>query len=187
MLLRKLFFLALFSISAPAFADAVDVNFRDNSAQIQYIASMGRDTLGKADMHAGVLFVDKRNLLFDLGITVKDEVGSNAPGVTVGVGIKGTTGKAQNYDAAALAIGGIVRYAPFSDSRFGISGQFYLSPNILTFGEADRYVETSVKLDYEIIPQASAYLGYRRVNFGLENRPDVRLEEGAHVGVKIMF
>jgi hypothetical protein len=187
MLLRGTFALTLLTISAAAMADTVDVNLRDNSAQFQYFASMGRDTLGKAEMHAGLLYVDKKNLLGDLGILVKDEVGKSAPGVSVGVGIKGLTAKAKNNNAAALALGGVVRYSPRPDRRFGIIGQLYFSPNIVTFGDADRYVETGVRFEYEIIPQAAAYVGYRRVNFGLQANPDVTLDEGAYLGVRIMF
>ncbi|MFI4941428.1 MAG: YfaZ family outer membrane protein, partial [Burkholderiales bacterium] len=196
MLLRGIFAaFSLLIISATAMADSVDVNLRNNSAQFQYIASMGHDTLGKAEMHAGVIYVNQKNLLGDLGILVKDEVGKSVPGLSVGVGIKGLTAKtngnnslAPGNNMAALAIGGMVRYAPFPDRRFGIVGQLYLSPNIVTFGDADRYTETGVRFEYEIIPQAAAYLGYRRINFGLKSVfSDVTLDEGAFLGVRIMF
>ena len=193
MLLRRIFALSrltvstMVTVSTTALADTVDVNLRDTSAQIQYSASMGRDTLGKGELHAGVLYVDKNNLLGDLGLLVKDDVGGGAPGVSVGVGIKGLMAKAMGNDATALALGGLVRYAPFSDSRFGIIGQLYFSPNIVTFGDADRYTETGVRFEYEIIPQAAVYLGYRRVNFGLKASSDVILDEGINVGVRIMF
>ena len=185
--LRRIFALSLLTASTSALADTVDVNLRNNSAQFQYMASMGRDTLGKAEMHAGVLYVDKKNLLGDFGILVKDDVGSSASGISVGVGIKGLSAKAKDNDASALAIGGLVRYSPLPDHRFGIIGQLYFSPNIVTFGDADRYTETGVRFEYEIIPQAAAYLGYRRVTFGIETKSYVTLDEGAFVGVRIMF
>ena len=187
MFLRRIFLFFLFVFSTTTLADTIDVNFRDNSAQVQYRAPMGRDTLGKAEFHMGVLYVDKNNLLGDFGILVRDDVGRNAPGISVGVGLKAVSGKAKNNDASALALGGLVRYSPFADSRFGIIGQFYLSPNIVTFGDADRYLETTARFEYEIIPQASVYLGYRKVKFGLEQRGDVTLEEGGHLGVRITF
>jgi len=187
MLLRGTLALSLLIISTAVLADTVDVNLRDNSAQLQYFASMGRDTLGRADMHAGLLYVDKHNLLGDLGLIVRNEVGKSAPGVSVGVGIKGLTAKANGHNAAALAIGGMVRYSPLPDHRFGIIGQLYLSPNIVTFGDADRYIETGVRLEYEIIPQAAAYLGYRNVKFGIQGNSDATLDEGGFIGVRIMF
>jgi len=186
MFLRRILALTLFTISTTALADAFDINMNDNSVQLQYGASMGRDTLGKSELHFGYLYTNDKNSFADLGILVKNEVGSNAPGVTVGVGIKGLFAKGQNYDASALAIGGLVRFAPFPDKRFGISGLLYLSPNIVTFGDADRYVETGAKLDYEVIPQAVVYLGYRKIAFNLKSS-EATLDEGAIIGVRVSF
>jgi hypothetical protein len=66
-------------------------------------------------------------------------------------------------------------------------GSVYFSPNITTFGDADRFTETGVRVEYEIIPQAAAYLGYRKIRFGLSSAPDVILDEGIHVGVRLSF
>lgn len=188
MLLSRIFAVSLLFICTSAWSDAVDINLRDNSAQLQYSASMGRDTLGRSELHAGFLYVDKDNRLGDIGILVQDEVGERVPGLSVGAGIKGLTAKAQRFNATALAIGGMVKYAPLANRRFSIVGELYLSPNIVTFGDADRYVETNVRFEYELIPQASAYIGYRKINFGLENYPvDAVLDEGAHLGLRIMF
>lgn len=187
MFLRRIFALSMFTVSATALADTVDINMRDSSAQLQYSASLGRDTLGKSEIHMGFLYTNKSSTLGDLGILVKDEVGSSAPGITVGVGIKGLIAKMQSNNATALALGGMARFSPLSDSRFGITGLVFLSPNIVTFGDADRYAETGVKLDYEVIPQAVAYIGYRKMKFGLKLAPDAILDEGAHIGVRVSF
>jgi hypothetical protein len=187
MLYRGTLALFLLTFSTFVLADAVDFNLRNDSVQFQYLASMGTGNLGKTDMHAGLLYVNQKDLLADLGIMVRDDVSKSAPGVSVGAGIKGVTAKANDHSVAAIALGGLVRYSPFSDHRFGIIGQLYFSPHIVTFGDADRYTETGARLEYEIIPQAAAYLGYRKINFGIEAKPDATLDEGAYVGVRIMF
>ena len=97
------------------------------------------------------------------------------------------TAKAQNNNAVALALGGMVRYAPFPDRRLGLIASLYYSPNIVTFGDTDRCAEIGARMEFEIIPQALVYLGYRRIEFGLEAKPNVILEEGAHLGVRIIF
>jgi hypothetical protein len=187
MFLRRILAFILLAASTAALADAFDINMNDTSVQLQYAAAMGRANLGKSELHFGYLYTSDKNSFGDLGVFVKDEVGSSVPGVSVGVGIKGLIAHAKNYDASALAVGGLVRYAPFPDKRFGISGLVYLSPNIVTFGDADRYVETSAKLDYEIIPQAVAYLGYRKIAFNLKNSTDATLDEGVIIGVRVSF
>jgi hypothetical protein len=186
MFLRQFLALSLIAFSGTALADSVDINLRDNSAQVQYNASMGRDTLGRSELHAGFLYTSNNNSLFDFGLLVQDEL-AGAPGVTVGVGLKALIAKTKVNNARAVALGGLLRFAPFTDTRFGISGVIYMSPNIVTFGDADRYTETGLRLDYEVIPQAVAYIGYRKIKLGLTIPPDEILDEGVNIGVKISF
>jgi hypothetical protein len=182
--------LAAFSTSA--LADTVDINLRDTSAQFQYISSLGRDPLGNTKFHAGVLYVNRNNMLGDFGLVVQDELGDNAPGFSVGIGIKGVLAKVTGggtivSSTSALALGGLVRYSPPATQRLGLVGEVYLSPNIVTFGDANRYIESNIRAEYEVIPQAVAYVGYRRIEFGINNRPNEILDEGVNLGVRISF
>ena len=170
-----------------ALADTLDINLRDSSAQLQYSASMGRDTLGKSELHLGVLFSNKDNFLTDLGLLVQDEVSSNAPIVAVGFGLKALAGRAQASDVAAVAIGAQVGVKPFPDPRLNFVGEVFVSPKILSFSEATRYIETSARIEYEIIPQAVAYIGYRSTRFDLKTKPIAKIDDGLHVGMRMMF
>lgn len=190
MLLRRIVALSLLAFGTTAMADSIDLNLRNSSAQFQYSTSMGRDALGKTELHVGALYSssnNSNNTLGDLGILVKDEVGSQAPGFSVGVGIKGLVAHTQGTNESALALGGMLRYSPPGLSRMGIVGQVYLAPNITTFGDANRYVETGVRLEYEVIPNAAAYIGYRNIRFNLNNGPNATLDEGVFVGVRMSF
>jgi hypothetical protein len=186
-------FSTMATVSTTALADTVDINLRDNSAQFQYISSLGRDPLGKTKFHAGVLYVNRQNMLGDFGLVVQDELGDNAPGFSVGVGIKGVVARVTGNNStivnstSALALGGLIRYSPPDIKRLGVVGEVYLSPNIVTFGDANRYVETNLRVEYEVIPQAVAYVGYRKIKFGINNRPDAILDEGVNLGVRISF
>jgi hypothetical protein len=186
-------FSTMATVSTTALADTVDINLRDTSAQFQYISSLGRDPLGKTKFHAGVLYVNRHNMLGDFGLVVQDELGDNAPGFSVGVGIKGLAAKVTGNNStivnntSALALGGLVRYSPPDTQRLGVVGEVYMSPNIVTFGDANRYVETNLRVEYEVIPQAVAYVGYRKIKFGINNRPDAILDEGVNLGVRISF
>jgi hypothetical protein len=182
---------ALASVNT-AWADAIDINLRDTSAQVQYKSSLGRDPLGKTEFHLGLLYVDKNNLLSDLGVVVKDDIGSKVPGLSVGIGIKGLIAKVRgsnpvNSKASALALGALVRYSPSPIPRMGIVGEVYLSPNIVTFGDVNRYSEIVTRVEYEVIPSSTVYAGYRRVSFGLTTQPDAILDKGVYAGVKISF
>jgi len=187
MLVHRLAILIACCLSASAFADSLDINLRDTSAQFQYSAAAGHSTLGKSELHLGYLYTSKTNSYADFGLRVKDEVSSSTPGLAAGVGVKALLGKVGSNSASAVALGALVRYSPPAFSRLGFAGQAYWSPNILTFGDADRTMETGLRVEYEIIPQASAYLGYRKIKVGLKSGGDATLEEGAHVGVRMSF
>jgi hypothetical protein len=192
MLLRRIVALSLLAVSTTAMADTIDFNLRDTSAQFQYKSSMGRDALGNTEFHLGVLYVNRNNLLSDFGLLVKDELGGNAPGFSVGVGIKGLVARVKDgnpttSNGSALALGGLVRYSPPAIPRLGIVGQVYLSPHVVSFGDVDRYAEAVAQMEYEVIPQSAVYLGYRRIGFGLRAQPYTILDEGVHLGVRISF
>lgn len=187
MLLRNFFALFLLTASATILADTVDINLRDNSVQLQYIAPIGRDTLGTSELHAGFLYTSKNDRFGDFGLLVKETAGSSNSGVTAGIGIKGVAASVNGNDAVALALGGQVHFSLPSAPRLGIAGQLYFSPNIVTYRDAERFVEAGARLEYEVIPQAVAYLGYRRISFSLINKPDAVLDTGFHAGVRITF
>lgn len=188
MSLRHVVALSLLTMSTSALADAFDINLRDNSAQLQYSAAMGTATLGKTEMHMGYLYTSKVNNYFaDFGILVKDAVSPDAPGLVVGFGMKGLIAKVNTNNASAIALGGLVRYAPPAVPRVGLVASAYWSPNILTFGDSDRSIETGLRVEYEVIPQAAAYIGYRKIRFGINNAADETLDEGAHIGVRLSF
>ena len=192
MLLRRIVALSLLTASTTALADILDVTLRDTSAQFQYKSSLGRDALGKTEFHAGFLYANKNNSMADFGLVVKDELGGNAPGYSVGVGLKGLVAKVTGDNptdstVSALAVGGLLRYSPPTMPRAGIVGQVYFSPNIVTFGDADRFVEAGARIEYEVIPQAVVYVGYRRIGFGLKTQSYAVLDEGFNLGVRMSF
>jgi len=187
MLLRNFFALSLLTASTSVLADTIDFNLRDNAVQLQYIAPMGRDSLGSSALHAGFLYTNDHNRFGDFGLLVKGAVGNSDSGVTAGVGIKGLIATVNANDVIAIALGGQVRFAIPPVPRLGIFGQLYFSPNIVTYRDAERVVEAGARAEYELIPQASVYLGYRRISFNLKSKADMVLDTGFHAGVRMSF
>ena len=77
MLLRNYFALFLLTASTTILADTVDINLRDNSVQLQYAASVGRDSLGTSELHAGLLYTDKNDRFGDFTVTYGSLLGNN--------------------------------------------------------------------------------------------------------------
>ena len=191
MLLSRLAALVFLTFATAAMADTADLNLRNSSAQFQYSMQMSRESLGKTELQLGALYSDdnnNRNTLGDVGVLVKDEVGSKAPGFSVGVGVKGLAAHTAGTNESAIALGGLMRYSPPSISHMGILGLAYFSPNITTFGDADRYFEYRVQVEYLVIPNAAVYIGYRDIEFNLNTGlGNTTLDEGAFIGVRMSF
>ncbi len=188
MLSRSFLAFLLLAASTSVLADSVDVNLRDSAVQLQYIAPLGHDSLGSTDLHAGLLYTDHDGRYGDFGILVKGPVGDRSSGVTAGIGLKALVAKAGDFNAAALALGGQMRFSSPGDTRLGVVGELYFSPNIVTYRDAERFVEANVRLEYELISQASAYVGYRRITFSIANyNTDAVLDTGFNAGVRLSF
>jgi hypothetical protein len=179
------------TMGTTAMADTLDLNLRNSAAQIQYATSMGRDSLGKTEFHFGALYSDadnQHNTFGDFGIVVKDEVGSSAPGFSVGAGIKGVVAHIQSTNESAVAIGGLIKYSPPGLPKMGFVGQLYFAPNITTFSDANRYFEGELQAEYSIVSNTAAYLGYRNIQFNLNSTSaNATVDEGVYVGVRMTF
>lgn len=190
MLSRNIVALSLLTFASTAIADTIDLNLRNSSAQVQYSSAMGRNALGKSELHFGALYSDAdnaNNTYGDLGIAVKDEIGSKAPGFSAGIGIKALASHTQGTTESAVAIGGLIAYSPPSLTRMSLVGQLYFAPNITTFGDANRYGEALAQLEFEVIPNAAAYIGYRKIQFDLNSGSNATVDEGAYIGVRMSF
>ncbi len=63
----------------------------------------------------------------------------------------------------------------------------FLAPSITSWADAERYTELSARLQVEVIPQAQAYIGYRRIRFDTNDYDDVNLDRSVHLGIKLTF
>ena len=187
MLLHRMLAIAVLASSSTVLADAIDVNLSSDVAQIQYLAPMGKLGQGKSGGHVGLLFNDENDGMGEIGLMVTSNVGDGSS-VSLGVGIKGVGVTMNSNNAMALALGGQVRVAPLPDKLFGIIGNVHAAPDIVTVGDADSFTEVGVRLEYEILPQAAAYVGYRKIKFGAKvGGLDYTVDEGGHIGVRVAF
>lgn len=186
MLLRHVLAIAVLGSSTTVFADAIDINLSSDVAQLQYLAPMGQVGQGKSEFHVGFLYNDSNNGMGDIGLMVMTNAGESD--ISLGVGAKVVAVRMNSNHALALALGGQLRLAPLPDKKFGVIGNVHFAPDIVAFGDAESYAESGVRVEYEILPQAAAYAGYRKIKFGAKPWfPDYTLDEGVHIGVRVAF
>ena len=162
----------------------------NDSAQFRYITHSNAG-FGDSEIDFGVLYTNSDEVMGMLGLMVVDDAGSGSPGLKVGLGIKAFTvsaTKAGDFDAAALSLGAELNYTlPGFSDRLALNGQIFYAPDIVSFMDANRYMYSTARIEYEVLPQAVVYLGYRRVRIGLSAMPSVTLDSDTHLGVQFYF
>lgn len=189
--MRYLAGLAMLFTASSAMANMLDVNLNNNTAQFQFSTANGVQAQGNADLHAGVLYNNRNSVLVNAGVMVENTL-EGSPGVTIGVGMEALAAtikdnKPFRSNASAIALDALVRFSPDSAPQLGFSGGLHYAPNILTFGDAVRYSQGTVRIDYELAPQTMVYAGYRRITFGIKHQQAAVLDNGLHVGFKLAF
>ena len=188
MLPRLCAVLLLSSVTAVSYADSLDLNLHSDAIRGTYTHNLQSDYKGlEADF--GMLYSDDvRNTsetLMHVGLNVSGENWSDAGTFDIAIGGRLIYSSPGPYDAAAMSLGGRVRFSPVE--RFGIGGHVYYAPSITSFMDADSYSEWGVKVDYQLLPTAFAYIGYRKIKLNIDGGPDIEMDDNAHIGMQLLF
>lgn len=115
---------------------------------------------------------------------------SNGTQYKLGAGMKVIGGDLEiDEKVSALALGFqasiLLGYADTNPLDFTVEGFF--APGITSFSDAEQFSEIAARLQVEVIGQARAYLGYRRITFDTNDFGEQRLDRGIHLGLNITF
>ncbi len=174
-------------------AQTLDLNVSNDSAQFRYII-MDRDSsgFGSKEVDLGLVYTTDDAIVGMFGAQLVAEAGSRTPGLDAGLGLKlfGANADVDGRDDVslfALTLGGQLRFVPPPWPRIGVSLEGFFSPDVVTFGDADKFTYLSSALEYRVLPQAMVYLGYRKMRAGLEEGVNVTVESGGHLGFQLEF
>lgn len=180
----------LMAASPQLVGQELDVNLSNDSALFRYIShhAGGGAFGGRTETDLGFLYTTDDDVLGMAGIQVVGEAGSGSPGLDAGLGLKAFAATAGNDDIFALTLGGQIQYRPpLLNNRLSLGLEGFYSPDIVTYWDAESFGFFAGRVAYEILPQASAYLGYRKVRTDLETGGKFTIESGGHVGVSLAF
>ncbi len=167
--------------SGSALADSLDLNLHDEALR----ATFAHTVSPGMEWEVGHYFNEDDLTVTHLGMHVSGENWSKAGTFDIGLGGRALLARTDDEDAAAIALGLRVRFSPVH--RLGIGGDVYHAPDIIAFGEATAYTEASVRVDYQILPQAFLYGGYRNMEMDFEDVKDVEIDDSFHVGMKLLW
>ena len=187
MFLRAFITVSFMLASHVVLADSLDLNLSDHSVRFVYGTS-----LRSAEVTAGVLYAEKGNdpdsrWAAHLGLIASAERRGATSRTEAGVGGRLYLASTGSSEVAALALGGEFRWFP-GEGLVGIGGYGYYAPDIVTGIDAKRLWEAGARVELEVVRNtAHVYVGYRKMQMRLENNLDVTVDEGGHVGVRIVF
>ena len=108
----------------------------------------------------------------------------------LGAGIKAIGGDLDiDETVGALALG-FQASMLLSSSRFNpvdLTIEGFYAPSITSFSDSTKFSEVAARLQIEVIPQARAYLGYRRITFQTNDFGEQQLDRSVHLGLNITF
>ena len=179
-------------IALPAQAGQLDLNLNDDAAYAQFSWVLDQGQPGALNGEGSLYYTTDDVYAGGLGIMVVGETGSSDNPLEAGVGVKALavhqSNQREDFDSVGLAPGVALRYYPASVNRLVIGGRVHYAPKVVSFGDADGTLEAQARVEYQIIPQAFAYLGYRQLEVESEaTGKDVTMDEGGHMGIRILF
>lgn len=193
-MLRKALILIL--VMAPfstASAAALDLRLGSKMAEVNYMMQDATFGYGGADMSMGVFLNENDDLLATGSILVSGSSAGDVKGLHFGVGAKVYTGilnfpsPDENQEGAAIAIGAQARYIFAGKTPMAILIEGFYAPSVTSLSDFEGTTEIRLAFELEVTPSARAYVGYRSLDFDLNNRIDRELDDKVHVGVRFAF
>lgn len=180
--------LILCASTSVALAQEVELSLSNDTALARYSMPISYSGYGRTDADFGVMYTESDDFMMSAGLSMMGEVGSHTPGLHGGVSVR-AYGVSLDVgdDVGALTLGGGAWYVPPTMTRVGVVGQLNFGPDITTFGDAKRFWDFNMRAEYEVLPEAAAFLGYRKVRTRLERGIDVDLDKGWHIGLRMSF
>ncbi|MEQ1532653.1 MAG: hypothetical protein HOO97_08575 [Sideroxydans sp.] len=187
---RRVIAVSLMFATSTVFADTIDVNLSNRSAQLKYAVPSG--VAGKSELFAGFMYNDQSSQFAEAGLLVMNEEGS-VPGLSIGVNAKAVGASLSKISlnrkvVSGVALGAQVRFEVPSDRRFAFVAEYHYAPKIISFGDADHFYQGALRAEYAMSPLTQIYVGARTTQFVMiNNQPNGVIDEGAHIGVRLSF
>ncbi len=186
-MLRSRIMISLAAACLPFAASAADLelNVSDEAFELRYAAA---PSSAGAQVDYGILHQEDDVYIGHLGLHLVDNAGTQRKPVRVGLGGRLVFVETDPASGAALAIGAWARFNIPGADRFAVSGSIYAAPEVTSFADMEKFMQFSIRGEYEVLRNASIYLGYRRVraDFDVTSR-SVTLDKGLHLGMKFNF
>jgi hypothetical protein len=181
--LRHLAGLAVLALAwaQPIAAAEIDLNVGSDALRIGYVRPVGDKGLELDFSYLN----DKEIDVGGVGLHMVDDAVGNS-NWRVGLGGKVFILDADFDEAAAVGLGGHVRYRWPGVKAAEIGASLYWAPDAATFDKAEEYLEADIRLAYTVIERAALYVGARTIRVEFEGFPSETIDS-VHIGFRIHY
>ena len=185
---RVIIFVGILLSNTLVFADSLDTSLNDSSVNVTVAFVKNKRSPDALQVQLGYMHNVQSNRYISAGLSVIGETGQRDNPIELGVGTK-IIGIESSTSGSFYGgtIGLEVRYYPKRINRLALSGQYYYGPTVIVSNPASNFQELSIRAEYQILPQAFAYVGYRNVDISLLSGGNDQIDQGAHVGFRILL
>lgn len=187
-------FLLLCSYSAFAASSntgSFNVLLSDQSARFIFATEAFSGQYGPVDMEFGLFFNQDDDKMAHIGLMVRNDTLDSPLVISIGTRLyyaDAGNGEGQTpADIGALAIGGELLFIPENFGGLGLGFHYFVAPSVVAFLDADNFTEYGIRLEYEITKQASAYLGYQKIQADVSSGETLELDSSVYIGIGMRF
>ena len=126
-----------------------------------------------------------------IGFLATGDAGAQQANITAGlgarIGLLDTEVFSGKVTGGELALGGMIEARLPSFNRIGVRAYLYGSPKPSSFGDLEGYFEYAVDGDYQVLRNASVYLGFHQLTVDVQDVGTVTVDTGWHLGLRLNF
>lgn len=177
------------SLSSPLYANDLELALSKDTAQFTFRSDSSMIGWGGADLAFSLFYNDNNDVLGQISLLQLRPPSEENP-VSLGVGAKIYLGTLDNPSANifALAISGEVRYTFPGKMPMAIYLNGNWAPDITSFSDTKEVLDFNFGYQIEVLPQTTAFIGYRRLEVDTKEKDGVRLDDDQlHLGVRFTF
>ena len=179
---------AMIGLSVSAQASEFELALSKDSAAINILNDSDVIGSGGAELSIGALYNEADDVMGHIGLLVRGVPAGEQP-FSFGLGGRLYFASLDQPDASigALALGAGGRYLIPGNIPMAVGADIYYAPGITTFSDADDLLDIKIRFEADVLPSATAFIGYRNVVANLENGPSYDIDENVHLGIRILF
>ncbi len=188
--MKSIYWLAgiLLGLACGAQAAEFELALSKDTAAIDILNDSAILGSGGAELSIGGLYNEADDIEAHLGLLVRGVPAGEQP-FSFGLGgrLYFTSLDIPDASVGALALGLGASYLIPGNIPMAVGGDVYFAPDITTYGDGEDLLDLKIRFEADVLPTATAFIGYRNVVVGIEDGPSYDVDENVHLGIRILF